>query len=784
MADFFTELRERRVLPALGVYVASCWLVVEILDRLVERYLLSPYLTDIVFWGLFSLIPAVCLVAWSYGRPGKDTATTAQKVGVPINLIATAGLLLTVFGGKDLGATAEVISVVNEEGEQETHIVAEEAYRRRMAVFFYENESDDPTLDWLQYAATELLTQDLQQDPYLAASSPYENWGAGYYGRLKAAGFEAGLGAPASLLRDIALDANRQYFTEGSIRRDGDELVITTRLWDAQDMNRVAEVSERGWDLYDLMDTTSERVREFLGVPSVGVKGYEDLPLSETYGESETALKAYVEALNTRLIDNDVPAAVARLDDALAEDPGFVLAPFWKGILLAELGDMPSAAQSLAQAQELNYRLPANDRATLKAMVYRTTGQTEKLMEFLRLQVRLSGEARWHTQLGVLEMVNGEMAEAKQQLEQALAKDPINVDLALILSDLERSLGDMDGAISYARRYQEERPGDMAASLKLGDLIRDTGDLDAAEEHYQQAQLLEDDAVDPLLRLHTIAARRGDEARARALLEEALATARTSSQLASVHLTAHYYESRLGRVDQAIAQLEAAEPYLAESQPPFAVALAIHTSMVGQLLRREDVDAANAVMAKAREMLPAPPLNQFLETMAATIAAFEGRYDEARAHLNNFEGTMKQLGFNGLMFQVPLVAGEIAFREGNYAEAAAAFADGIEQVDGAFIAGEIYTHGMPMFLAELADLQILAGQLESAEATLERGFRLDPYLPNLWATRARLQKERGQAPLARASIGQALAVWETADPNVKEVREARALAEELAQGDS
>jgi len=48
MADFITELRDRRILPAVGVYVAGSWVVIEILDRLVERYLLSPYLSDIV----------------------------------------------------------------------------------------------------------------------------------------------------------------------------------------------------------------------------------------------------------------------------------------------------------------------------------------------------------------------------------------------------------------------------------------------------------------------------------------------------------------------------------------------------------------------------------------------------------------------------------------------------------------------------------------------------------------------------------------------------------------
>ena len=164
MADFITELRKRRVLPAVGVYVASSWVLIEILDRLVERYLLSPYLTDVIFWGLFSLIPAVMLIAWTHGRPGKDKATRAEKVGVPINLIATLGLLITVFGGKDLDQAAKQITVSNELGQQETHIIPSESFRRRMAVFFWENESGNPDLDWLQYGVTELLVQDLQQN--------------------------------------------------------------------------------------------------------------------------------------------------------------------------------------------------------------------------------------------------------------------------------------------------------------------------------------------------------------------------------------------------------------------------------------------------------------------------------------------------------------------------------------------------------------------------------------------------------------------------------------------
>jgi hypothetical protein len=134
MTDFVKEIKQRRILPVLGLYVGSCWVLIEILDRLSERYLLSPYITDAAFWGLYSLIPAVILLAWTHGKPGKDRVTTAEKVGVPINIIATIGLLVTVFGGKDLGATASMVSIANEEGVRETHYIPSESFRRRMAV--------------------------------------------------------------------------------------------------------------------------------------------------------------------------------------------------------------------------------------------------------------------------------------------------------------------------------------------------------------------------------------------------------------------------------------------------------------------------------------------------------------------------------------------------------------------------------------------------------------------------------------------------------------------------
>ena len=166
------------------MYIGGVWVIIEILDRLVERYLLSPYITDMAFWGLYSLLPAVILVAWTHGKPGKDQSTRVEKVGVPINVIATLGLLITIFGGKDLGATANLVTLNNELGMQEEHYIPRDSYRRRMAIFFWENESDDSELDWLQYGVTELLAQDLWQSPFMLITTAWSQQVSGFYNRM------------------------------------------------------------------------------------------------------------------------------------------------------------------------------------------------------------------------------------------------------------------------------------------------------------------------------------------------------------------------------------------------------------------------------------------------------------------------------------------------------------------------------------------------------------------------------------------------------------------------
>lgn len=780
MADFLQEIKQRRVLPAVGVYAAGCWVLIEILDRLVDRYLLSPYITDAAFWGLYSLIPAVILVAWSHGKPGKDRATTAEKVGIPVNLIATVGLLISVFGGKDLGAAANVVTLANEEGMQETHYVPNESFRRRMAVFFFENVSGDPAQDWLQYGLTELLVQDLQQNPFVLATSPWANFGNGFYARMRAAGFADGLGIPRSLMREIAKDANRQFFVEGSVDRKGGEYRVTVRAWETQSLKLVAELTQSGFELYGILDRLSERLSEALDVPTGSGRMAEDLPLGETYGESEEALRAYLQGLNERLFTNDFQASNDLFDQALREDPNFVLAWFHKALNLVESGDVPAARDAIGKAQQLDYRLPSNDRVTLKRINYRLSGDQDKMITFMRMQVRLRDDASSHSTLATLLMRMGQLEEAKQEFLNSLERDPLNLGIYQQLAVLERATGDREAAVAYARKYQQEKPEEAEAHILLGDLLRVSGELEAAREQYLQASLLDNEPVTALLRLADVAARKGNVKEARSLIDQAEASTRIPLSKGLVHQAAANLESRVGRSRAAIEQLYRQEEYLRQSVAPFQTVLETYMPVASMHLDLGELDLAQAAVDKAMAMMQ-PPLNQFLGFVQASIHAERGELDQAEEELLRCEAVIEQFKMEDLRSQLDVVRGFMTMHAKEYARAIGFFRSAKKRIERSVV---VYGDGygqMPILDAFLAMALVHEGDVDAAAVTLEEGFELDPAHPLLWLARARQQYAVGSPELALASVNYALAIWKDADPENRYFLQARALAQEIGQ---
>lgn len=672
---------------------------------------------------------------------------------------------------------ATQITVNNELGQQETHYIPSDSFRRRMVVFFWENESGDASLDWLQYGITELLVQDLQQDPFVLATSPFNNFGNGFYPRIKQAGFEDGLGVPISLMREIADESNRQHFVEGSLQRRADEYLVTARIWDTQTAQKVAELSGRNWDIYKAVDELSREIRKELEVPESSARIAEDLPLAETYGESELAFKAYVQGLNTRLFENDFEASNAFFDLAVATDPNFVLAWFMKGLNLAESGDLPSAQVALSKAQEMDYRLPSRDRLQLKASLYRLSGQHEKLMAFLRLQAQVRDDATSHNTLAAMLMLTGELEEAKAESLLALERDALNVGIYLRMSILERATGNMPEAVEYARKYQEKRPEEIHANIQLGDLLRDSGNLEAAKEQYKQAQILENKPVQPTLKLAQVVARQGDIKLAKEYLSEAESYAETPVDKVLVRQNLVLLESRLGRIREVIRQTLAQEEFLAQSQGPLQVVLSVDSPLAGYYVELDDLAAARDALAVAKSKLQ-PPMDKFLAFIEARILVEEGNLEAARTVLEQGQEVIDQFQLKILEYQIHLLRARIAEAEGDFAAVEQHYLAALENMEHSVFAADL-SIAVPQTYAEIAMAQIRTGQPDAARQSIEAGSRVDPSEPWLWVAKARLQQAQDMPQLALASLGFALAIWKDADESYVYANEARALAKEL-----
>jgi len=161
MKNPMSELLARRVPQFLGLYLAGSWAFVEFLDWAVEQFVLSPHITSFVFLLILLLLPTVVILTWRHGAPGPDRWGRMESIGIPLNLLLAATVLYTGFSGKDLGAATTTVTLEDEAGNEIERQVPKQAFRKQVALFFFDNESGDETFDWLSYGTTLALQVDL-----------------------------------------------------------------------------------------------------------------------------------------------------------------------------------------------------------------------------------------------------------------------------------------------------------------------------------------------------------------------------------------------------------------------------------------------------------------------------------------------------------------------------------------------------------------------------------------------------------------------------------------------
>ena len=250
--------------------------------------------------------------------------------------------------------------------------------------------------------------------------------------------------------------------------------------------------------------------------------------------------------------------------------------------------------------------------------------------------------------------------------------------------------------------------------------------------------------------------------------------------MSKARLGAAALDARLGRMRAAIDQSYGTEELLAQSLPPFQVALYIYIPIAEYHAELGETSVAKAAIEQAQLTIQ-PPLNQFLAFPVTYILALEGDFAGADLELAKAIELIEQFKLEDLWAQIDMTRGRVLQLQARHADAAAAFTSALERVNRSVVAGNDAFMELPVLNARAGIALVHAGRLDEAASVISHGFNLDPANPMLWLARARLQQASDQPELALASIQYALAIWKDADPEYRYFKLARQLAAEIEQ---
>jgi tetratricopeptide (TPR) repeat protein/tRNA A-37 threonylcarbamoyl transferase component Bud32 len=521
--------------------------------------------------------------------------------------------------------------------------------RRSVAVFYFDNLTGDPQLDWLRTGLTDMLVTNLSQSPGLRVLGTSR-----LYQLLDETGHRDDRTMSAPIVASVARKAQTGTALVGSFVRAGSQLRIQASLQDPKSgeviaSERVEGNAESG--LFALVDELTGRLRKRLEAPSM-VRladrrhgSWKEKKLEEVTTSSMEAFKAYLEGsrLHDRLQEKE---AQAYFEKAVRADPGFAMALAKLSIVQGNLGNVDKARAYSAKALEKAVSLPPAERYYIEGRHYSLDPATiEKAIAAYQKAV---DEAPHHTaarnNLAQLLLEMQRYPEALVHLEELRRRGMTFPGSYMSLAQAEVATGHPDRARQALAEYAAEHPDRAAGYENLGYFELTQDRIDAALAAFDKAaalhppdpikvelgrfvaHALRDDwkgaeaaarrlqaSDEPRARweggasLAMASLYRGDVGEARRLAEEGAVTGRTSQQRVGAHLFRARIETDLGRHREALAEADRAISEKAAEPKLVSEGHAVRALCLARLGRQREAEKSQA------------EVNAFLATIPPTL---------------------------------------------------------------------------------------------------------------------------------------------------------------------
>jgi TolB-like protein len=446
--SFLTELKRRRVFRALIGYGIASFAVLQVIEPVMHGLRWPDAVLQYVVVALATGFPIVVSLAWIFDVNAagiEKTPASGSLRGVRL------AVLLVAIGA--LAASPGLVYYFVIRDRSSAHVARGGAPSgQSIAVLPLVNLSRDPEQDYFADGLTEELLDLLAKVPGLHVAA-----------RTSAFSFKG----KNEDVRTIAEKLNVATLLEGSVRKAGDQVRITTQLVSAADG-------------YHLWSETYDR------------------KLTDVFAVQDDIAQAVVAALKVKLLPGQTPNSRAHR----TSDPE-VYRQYLLGRQFMRLGNRDGfvrAAQAYRQglAKDPRFAPAVAGLADAESWVADTAETADAVAEGQRRAIKLANEAvaldpelteAYVARGSVRSAIQWDWSGARADFERALILSPESADAMLEYArSVLRPLGRLPEAVTAVRRATELDPLNGRAWSTLGSLYLATGEPKLMREAYNHSQ--------------------------------------------------------------------------------------------------------------------------------------------------------------------------------------------------------------------------------------------------------------------------------------------------------
>lgn len=463
--SLIAELKRRNVFRVAMVYAVASWVLLQVGDLLFGALGVPPWGIKLLFGLLLLGFPMAVVFAWVYeltpqglkrehevDRDASITNETAARLNilVVILLVAAIGLVVAdrlIPHGKGAADSSQVTSggTAASGPAASPPPTAGGASVASIAVLPFVNMSDDKENEYFSDGLTEELLNVLANVSGLRVIARTSSFA--YKGK-------------EVKIEDVARELNVDHVLEGSVRKSGNRVRITTQLIRSSDSSHLwSQTYDRDLnDIFAVQDEISSEVVDALKLKLLKPAAATSAEVGGTH--DPTAYEAYLRARHLRLDGGEGEAtlrgAIAAFDEAIRIDRLYARAYAGKA----------DAQNALASNGYVPFESGFKEaRASVERSLQLAPDLPDALLALSYIQFN----------------VDMDPAAASASLERAMRLSPGSIDVQLSYSAFAAGMGRHDRSIPSARKAVELDPIAPRAYVNLAVALALAGQLEEAE---------------------------------------------------------------------------------------------------------------------------------------------------------------------------------------------------------------------------------------------------------------------------------------------------------------